>query len=127
MTNETEPRRRLEYIEEIPDPMPKGKILVHNRVMASPCIGHRGFRVWLALSIESGEYEECPCWYAPQVGKHYRSAPHPYVPDKAETLLGRIWTAIGYVEGLTAEECEGSEGETCEEIEEAVFEAFGIE
>src|ERR1700758_3019637 len=114
----------LEYIDEIPADMPDGKVLVHNRVMASPCIGHRGFRVWLATDPD--EYEECGCWYAPQLAKHYRSAPAPYSPNKDETLLGRIWTAIGYAEGLTREECDGSDGETVAEIEEAVFEAFGI-
>ncbi len=112
----------LEYIEEIPDPMPEGKILVHNHVTPSPYIGNRGFRVWLATKED--KHIECPCWYAPQLGTHYRVAAHPFVRNKAESLLGRIYGAIGYAEGLTAEEGDGEEGAICAEIEEAVSEAF---
>jgi hypothetical protein len=72
----------LEYINEIPDPMPEEKILVHNHVSPSPWIGFRGFRVWLATKTD--EHAECPCWFAPQLGKHYRlSHQPPYEPNRA--------------------------------------------
>src|ERR1700759_4335963 len=113
---------RLEYVEQIPDPIPEGKILVHNHVSASPYNGNRGFRVWLATPND--EFVECPCWFAPQLAKHYRVASHPYVEDRATTLLGRIYSAMGLAEGIKAEEGEGREGIMCAEIEEAVIEAF---
>jgi hypothetical protein len=116
----------LEYINEIPDPMPEEKILVHNHVSPTPWIGYRGFRVWLATKTD--DHIECPCWYAPQLGKHYRLAHQPpYEPNRVITLLGRIYTAMGYAEGLTAEEGDGIEGQIAIEIEEAVVEAFDAE
>jgi hypothetical protein len=113
-------RDNQEYIAEIPDPMPEGKILVHNHVLPSPAIGSRGFRVW--LETKTDRHIECPCWYAPQLEKHYRVVP--YVEDKATTLLGRIYAAIGFAEGLTKEEVEGDQGTMCDEIEEAIIAAF---
>lgn len=38
----------LQYLMRIPKVLPKGKILVHNRVTAQPHIGKNGFRAWLA-------------------------------------------------------------------------------
>jgi hypothetical protein len=43
---------------------------------------------------------------------------------KMNTLLGRIYTSIGFVKGLTEVEAEGDLGIICDEIEEAVISAF---
>jgi hypothetical protein len=118
-------RKRLEYVNEIPNPIPEGKILVHNHVSPTPYIGNRGFRVW--LGTPNDDVVECACWFAPQLAKHYRVASHPYVEDRATILLGRIYTALGLAEGISAEEGEGREGLTCAEIEEAVIEALNAQ
>lgn len=38
----------LLYVSRIPEVLPEGKFLVHNRVTAQPHIGKHGFRAWLA-------------------------------------------------------------------------------
>lgn len=40
-----------EYISEIPERLPKGKFLIHNRVTAQRKIGRNGFRAWLAEDV----------------------------------------------------------------------------
>lgn len=42
----------MEYLEHVPDAIPSGKVLVHNRVAAPSGkpghrLGSRGFRAWL--------------------------------------------------------------------------------
>ena len=38
-----------DYISELPDAIPPGRILVHNDVRPVKRLGHRGFRAWLSF------------------------------------------------------------------------------
>ena len=60
----------LDYLSSIPESVPSGKIVVHNRVRPTKQLGSRGFRAW--LDEPSPRYEVCPCVWAPELGAHYR-------------------------------------------------------
>jgi len=65
----SEPR---EYLRELPDAVPKGKVLVHNREKPSKRLGrHGGFMVWLTVR-HHGVYL-CNCGWAQHLGDHYIS------------------------------------------------------
>ena len=59
-----------DYLSCIPESVPSGKIVVHNRVRPTRKLGSRGFRAWLAEP--SSQYEVCPCEWAPELDAHYR-------------------------------------------------------
>ena len=59
-----------DYLSEIPEEVPEGKIVVHNHVRPSRRLGSRGFRAWLSAPDE--KYEVCPCQWATELGTHYR-------------------------------------------------------
>jgi hypothetical protein len=63
----------MEYLKAVPrsaEDVPRGKIVVHNRVQPALQLGTRGFRAWLASP--SGRYVPCECSWAPQLGAHYK-------------------------------------------------------
>ena len=60
----------LFYLSRVPESVPSGKIVVHNRVRPTKQLGLRGFRAWLAEP--SSQYEVCSCEWAPELGAHYR-------------------------------------------------------
>ncbi len=57
-----------DYLSRVPESVPFGKVVVHNRVPPARRLGSRGFRAWLAEP--SSEYEICPCEWAPELGAH---------------------------------------------------------
>jgi hypothetical protein len=59
----------MEYVSEIPQEIPAGKILVHHRVRPVRRLGTRGFRAW--LTMRAAEHEPCDCAWAPAL-KHFR-------------------------------------------------------
>ena len=61
-----------DYLSHVPQSLPSGKIIVHNRVRPTRRLGSRGFRAWFAEP--SSEFEACPCKWAPELGVHYRVA-----------------------------------------------------
>jgi hypothetical protein len=62
------------YPAEIPDKLPRGKVLVHNDVTKgitpSQKQATRGFRFW--IDDPSERLEECGCGWAPHLPEHYR-------------------------------------------------------
>ncbi len=67
-----------DYLSEIPEEVPEGKIVVHNHAPPrSRELGLEGFRAWLA--VPDPYYEKCPCDWAPELGEHYKvRRPHSY-------------------------------------------------
>jgi len=59
-----------DYISELPDAIPPGRILVHNSVRPAKRMGYRGFRAW--LSFPEPKYVICDCKWASNLGEHYR-------------------------------------------------------
>ena len=59
-----------DYISELPDAIPPGRILVHNSVRPAKRMGYRGFRAW--LSFPKPKYVICDCKWASNLGEHYR-------------------------------------------------------
>ena len=67
MSDEELRTKDTEYLTNLPEVVPAGKILVHNQGRA----GMRGFRAWLAPATERDRYEPCDCGWAPKLGTHY--------------------------------------------------------
>ena len=62
-----------DYLAVLPDAVPAGRVLVHNRVLpVAAVLGDRGSRAWLADSVLPN-YEPCSCDWAPDLGAHYWS------------------------------------------------------
>ena len=60
-----------DYLSKLPDVVPAGRVLVHNRVQPpARRPGTRGSRI--RLDDPSDRYERCPCSWAPELGVHYR-------------------------------------------------------
>ncbi len=59
-----------DYIADLPDAIPPGRILVHNSVRPAKRLGYRGFRAW--LSFPEPKCVICDCKWASNLGKHYR-------------------------------------------------------
>lgn len=61
MKNEMAPD--MKYVSEIPrEPLPKGRVLVHNHVTPQPHLGLHGFRAWTQTLTD--ELEICSCNWA---------------------------------------------------------------
>jgi hypothetical protein len=62
----------MEYVCNLPNAVPIGKVLVHNHIRPTLRLGFAGFRAWLD---DPGEkYEICDCGWAPKLSEHYRVA-----------------------------------------------------
>jgi hypothetical protein len=61
----------MEYLRTVPDAVPAGRVVVHNRVRPAAVLGERGFRAWLQAP-DADKLEECDCGWAPRLGTHYR-------------------------------------------------------
>ncbi len=59
-----------EYLTKIPQQVPAGRIVVHNKVRPTRRLSSRGFRAW--LDDPSPQLEVCPCGWASELGGHYR-------------------------------------------------------
>ena len=57
-----------EYLTNLPETVPAGKILVHNLGRSL----RDGFRAWLVPATERARYVPCNCGWAPELGTHYR-------------------------------------------------------
>ena len=62
------------YLDKLPDAVPAGFVLVHNRVRPAARLGDRGFRAWLE-DASTVTKPICGCGWAPEFGHHYLSAP----------------------------------------------------
>jgi hypothetical protein len=62
----------MEYVFNLPEAVPAGKVLVHNHVRPTSRLGFAGFRAWLDDPGEN--YEVCDCGWAPKLSDHYRVA-----------------------------------------------------
>jgi len=60
----------LDYLSAIPELIPLGKVVVHNRVRPTRKLGSRGFRAW--IDVPCDKYEKCSCGWAPELKEHYR-------------------------------------------------------
>jgi hypothetical protein len=60
-----------EYLSALPDAVPAGRALVHNRVHPTRQLGMRGFRAWLS-DLDPSAIEPCNCDWAPELGQHFR-------------------------------------------------------
>jgi hypothetical protein len=58
----------FQYLTEIPDAVPRGKVLVHNRVAPKKKLGLNGFRAWTQKPNEAVEL--CDCGWLGRT--HYR-------------------------------------------------------
>jgi hypothetical protein len=58
-----------EYLTKLPEVVPAGKLLVHERPLHQ--LGRR-VRAWLASETERDQYEPCDCDWARGLGIHYR-------------------------------------------------------
>jgi hypothetical protein len=67
----------MAYLLKVPDHVPAGFVVVHNRVQPpAKRLGARGFRAWLALPEALAEnVAVCPCKWAPHLETHYVSKP----------------------------------------------------
>lgn len=66
------------YLGRSPKAVPSGRFLVHNHIKRptrSEDIGFGGFRVWLQLTADDEDVVLCDCGWAPELGKHYITAP----------------------------------------------------
>ena len=66
------------YLGRSPKTVPSGQFLVHNHIKRptrSEDIGFGGFRVWLQLTADDEDVVLCDCGWAPELGKHYITAP----------------------------------------------------
>jgi hypothetical protein len=59
----------MEYVFDMPEAVPAGKVLVHNHVRPTVRLGFAGFRAW--LDDPDDGYEVCTCGWAPHL-VHYR-------------------------------------------------------
>jgi hypothetical protein len=59
------------HLGHIPPVVPRGILLVHNRVRPTRRLGSRGFRAWFALP-DATKFVVCPCRWAPELRTHYR-------------------------------------------------------
>jgi hypothetical protein len=61
------------YIEEIPERIPDGFIVVHNAVRTQRPLSHNGFQAWLEAEANAKFRNRivCDCGWAPQLGTHY--------------------------------------------------------
>ena len=63
----------MKYINEIPESVPPGKIVVHNRVRPTMRLGSRGFRAWIQSRDEDPPTLRCDCgWASDLLPEHYR-------------------------------------------------------
>ncbi|MGB6772601.1 MAG: hypothetical protein WBF51_11465 [Candidatus Dormiibacterota bacterium] len=58
----------IEYLDLLPESVPEGLALVHNRVKPSG----GGFRYWLQRTTDSRPVVPCSCEWAPGLPLHYR-------------------------------------------------------
>jgi hypothetical protein len=63
------------YLTRVPETVPVGKIVLHNRVKWQQTLGAHGFRAWLDDHPPKEHYKLCTCGWAPHLKEHYRSAP----------------------------------------------------
>lgn len=61
----------MEYLLKMPDSIPDGRVLVHNRVRPTRRLGSQGFRAWLERP-DPARLELCDCSWAPELGRHHR-------------------------------------------------------
>jgi hypothetical protein len=63
----------VQYLTAIPrDPLPPGRIVIHNHVQPSLRLNNRGFRAWTAKR-DGDKYEVCLCeWAKDRLAEHYR-------------------------------------------------------
>jgi hypothetical protein len=54
----------------MPNAVPAGKILVHNRGQPTSRLGSRAFRAW--FDDPGDRYEPCTCGWAPNLSEHYQ-------------------------------------------------------
>lgn len=59
------------YLDTLPRAVPTDRILVHNNIRPTRCLGSRGFRAWLSLPNPE-QFEVCPCTWASEMGQHFR-------------------------------------------------------
>ena len=89
-----EERRRVmesfpEYLTRLPDVIPEGRVLMHNRVQPTARLRSRGFRAWLSAPDPQG-LEACDCGWAPKLGRHFRVIGIPRANWKGEQTDCRI-------------------------------------
>lgn len=65
--------RGMEYLDEIPDDVPEGKVLVHNLEYIGQQSGEDGFRFWVT-NPDLTRQVSCHCAFAPNVSRHYRTS-----------------------------------------------------
>ena len=74
------------YLTELPERVPEGNVLVHNRILPRTQLNSNGVRAWLQAPADC--LELCPCGWAPHLGEHYRMADLYRLP-----LAGQLTTA----------------------------------
>ena len=60
------------YLARLPDHVPNGRCLVHNREHPTVRLNSRGFRAWLQ-EPNPGTMEACDCGWASGLGPHFRA------------------------------------------------------
>jgi hypothetical protein len=61
----------ISYLD-MPTVIPDGRVLVHNHARPTRRLGSTGFRAWSEPGPASEHLELCPCYWAPELGRHYR-------------------------------------------------------
>ena len=73
------------YLTEVPERVPEGSVLVHNRIWPRTQLNANGVRAWLQAPADC--LEVCPCGWAPHLGEHYRMADLYRLPVADELLV----------------------------------------
>jgi hypothetical protein len=58
------------YLTKLPQRVPEGNALVHNRIRPRTQLNAHGVRAWLQARVEY--LELCTCGWAPHLGEHYK-------------------------------------------------------
>jgi hypothetical protein len=62
----------MNYLDRVPETVPEGQVVVHNRVRPTLRLGSRGFRAWLADAGDE-RHERCGCdWTHGRLSEHFR-------------------------------------------------------
>jgi hypothetical protein len=91
----------MHYIARLPRKLPKGRVIVHNRVHAlweDQPLGYHGFRAWTVTAREAAQEGWKPCRCGWSGLPHYRSAPDGMPPPPSckgkhasARLVHEIW------------------------------------
>lgn len=60
-----------DYLDQLPQAVPEGRLLVHNHIRSTRLLGSCGFRAWLASDPEG--LVPCDCGWASELGPHFRA------------------------------------------------------